>query len=116
MKQKDIDDAKGTIDNLEKDLKDNHEKTKGGKFQTDDQAKLEVKGKWTEYTWGKRSLKIEGGYTRVQIGPSDTIGYGLKGEYIQPYSNAYVLGIEKKVVVGLAQARIDGAKCDDIGG
>jgi len=116
MNQKDIDDAQKTVDKLTEDLKENHEKTKGGKFDTEEEAKLEVKANWTEYTWGKRSLKVEGGYTRVQIGPSDTVVYGLKGEYIQPYSNAYILGIEKKTVVGLAQTRIDGAKCDDIGG
>ena len=116
MNQKDIDDHNTTIDKLDKDAEEQLKKLKGGKFNTEDEAKLEVMGKWTEYTWGKRSLKVEGGFTRVQVGPSDTVVYGLKGEYIQPYSNAYILGIEKKTVIGLAQTRIDGAKTDDIGG
>lgn len=114
--QKEIDDANGTIDKLDHAAEKQLKKLDGGKFTTEDEAKAEVLGNWTEYTFGKATLKVEGGYSRVQIGPSDTIVYGFKGEYINPLSTSFILGLEKKMVVGLAQTRIDGAKSDDIGG
>jgi hypothetical protein len=114
--QKDIDDSKKTIDKLDKAAEKQLAKLDGGKITTEAEAKAEVLGNWKEYTLGKATLKIEGGYTRVQVGPSETVVYGLKGEYVTPVSIAYILGIEKKTVVGLAQTRIDGAKSDDIGG
>jgi hypothetical protein len=114
--QKDIDDSNKTIDKLDKDAEEQLKKLEGGKFNTEDEAKFEVMGNWKEYTLTKATLKIEGGFTRVQVGPSDTVVYGFKGEYINPVSIGYILGIEKKTVIGLAQTRIDGAKTDDIGG
>jgi hypothetical protein len=115
-KKEEIEAAQKTIDKLDHDAEKQLKKIDGGTFKTESNADADVKGDWKEYTWEKASLKIEGGYLRVQLGPSDTVVHGFKGEYVTPLSIGYIAGIEKKTVVGLAQTRIDGAKSDDIGG
>lgn len=114
--QKDIDESQKMIDKLDEGAKKQLSKLGGGKITTEEKVKAEVLGNWKEFTLAKATLKIEGGYTRVQVGPSDTVVYGLKGEYVTPLSIGYILGLETKTVVGLSQTRIDGAKSDDIGG
>ncbi|MFO0982198.1 MAG: hypothetical protein U1E76_10755 [Planctomycetota bacterium] len=114
--KKQIDDANTTIKDLDHDAQKQLKKLEGETFATELEATNHVKGDWKEFTLGKAALKIEGGFLRVQVGPSDTVVHGFKGEAISPLSTSFILGAENKMVVGLAQTRINGAKSDDIGG
>jgi hypothetical protein len=114
--KKEVDDAQSSVDNIDKEAKEQIKKAQGGVLKTQKDAEENVMGHKWDHTVKKASLKAEGGYAKVQVGFSDAIVYGIKGEHIAPYSLSFILGAECKTVVGLSRTAIDGAKSDDIGG
>jgi len=116
MNQGDIDGAKGTIDDVDKQIKKHADDPKGQTYKTEEDARRAIVGNLKEFSLGKILLKVEGGFFRIQVGASDTIVYGFKGECVAPLSVAFVLGMDIKTVLGMSQTRIMGAKYDKIGG
>jgi hypothetical protein len=114
--QSDVDNAKKSIDQLDKDAQARVKKLEGAKLLTDKDARAEIWGNMKEITTDKSSLKLEGGFTRIQVGASDTVIYGFKGEVVAPLSMSFILGAEHKAVLGIASTEIKGPKSDDIGG
>lgn len=114
--QADIDAAKSAVDKNDEEIKKQVKKVDGATLNTQLDAERKVKGNVIEYALKKLSLKIEGGFFKFQVGCSDTIVYGLKGEYIAPLSIAFILGADIKTVVGLSKTTIMGGKLDNIFG
>lgn len=114
--QADIDAARGSIDNLDHQVKEQVKKVDGATLTTQEEAERKVLGNMVEYALKKLVLKVEGGFFRFQVGASDTVIYGLKAEYITPISTAFILGADIKTVAGLSKTTILGAKIDEIAG
>jgi hypothetical protein len=114
--QAEIDAAKGTVDKLTQDAEERAEKVEGATVGSQLDAERKIEGKVMEYCLSKTQLKIEGGFTRIQVGASQTIINGVKGEYIAPISMALIAIADVKTVVGLSKTTILGAKMDSIVG
>jgi hypothetical protein len=114
--QADIDAAQSAVDKNDEEIKKQVKKVDGATLNTQLDAERKVKGSIIEYALKKLTLKIEGGFFKFQVGASDTIIYGFKGEYIAPLSVAFIAGADIKTVVGLSKTTIMGAKLDNITG
>lgn len=112
--QKDVDSAKATVDQLQSQVDEMNKKLEGGKADTALDAVANVLGDFKHKIVNKKMLKVEGGYTKIQVGQSNQIVLGAKGEYVNPYSISIILGMETKLVLGASNTEIDGAKSDTI--
>lgn len=110
----DIDKAKTSLDNIQNQVDELNAKLKGGSFDTALDAIASVKGDFLHKIIDWKILKVEGGYTKVQVGVSNQIVLGFKGEFVKPYSISIVLGMETKTIVGFSDSLIHGSKSDTI--
>lgn len=114
--QAEIDAARNTVDQLTHDADERAHKVQGATVGSQLDAERKIQGHVMEYCLSKAQLKIEGGFTRIQVGASQTIINGVKGEYIAPVSTALIVVTEVKTVVGLSKTTILGSKMDCIAG
>jgi hypothetical protein len=114
--QADIDRARATLDQLQHDADDAEASLHGGKFNTLLDAFHHIGQNFWHSIGDMNFLKVEGGFQKIQIGISNNVVAGFKGEFVKPLSKTLIGGIEIKTVVGVASTTIDGAKSDTIQG
>jgi hypothetical protein len=114
--KKDIDDAEDSIKKLDAEMAEWQKDLNGSRFNTQLDATIEVEKNYQDFTTRKKTLKIEGGFTKIQVGKSDQTVYGMKGELMWGLSLTGILAMEKKFVMGFAETVIKGNKSDTIVG
>jgi hypothetical protein len=114
--KKDIDDAENSIKKLDADMATWQKDLNGSRFKTELDATIDVEKHFKDFTARKKTLKIEGGFTKIQVGKSDQTVYGMKGELMWGLSLTGILAMEKKYVEGFAETVIKGNKSDTIVG
>jgi hypothetical protein len=114
--KEDIDKAEDSIKQLDADMAEWQKDLNGSRFNTQLDATIDVEKNYQDLTTRKKTLKIEGGFTKIQVGKSDQTVYGMKGEFIWGLSLTGILAMEKKYVLGFAETVNKGNKSDTIMG
>ena len=114
--KEDIDKAEDSIKKLDADMAKWQKDLNGSRFNTELDATIDVEKHFKDFTTRKKTLKIEGGFTKIQVGKSDQTVYGMKGEFMVGLSLTGIFLMEKKYVQGFAETVIKGNKSDTIMG
>jgi len=114
--KKDIDEAEESIKQLDAAMTKWQKDLNGSRFNTQLDATIDVEKNYQDFTSRKKTVKVEGGFTKIQVGKSEQTVYGMKGEFIVGLSLTGILAMEKKYVLGLAETVIKGNKSDTIMG
>jgi ABC-type Fe3+-hydroxamate transport system substrate-binding protein len=114
--KKDIDEAEASIKRLNADMAEWQKDLNGSRFNTELLATIDVEKNYQDFTTRKKTVKIEGGFTKIQVGKSDQTVYGMKGEFMVGLSLTGIFAMERKHVFGFVETVIKGNKSETIMG